>query len=146
MTVQEKLAEFARAITQERLAEAMGVSVFYLRQLLRGQYQVGERYIYNLAEVYPIDPEAFLDESADFTMPKRKRKHVRAECKPDKSKITKRCKACDYCDLHLLTCDYLLLTGHSRNCKPGNECDKYKPRGKRRRPKYMNYGGEDYDL
>ena len=80
MTVYDKLRLLGETVTQEKAAEAMGVSPYYFRQVLRDKYRVGRHYIENLASVYPIDVDDFLDETKDFTppvksaAPRRKRK------------------------------------------------------------------------
>ena len=41
MTVYDKLRLLGEAVTQEKAAEAMGVSPYYFRQVLRDKYRVG---------------------------------------------------------------------------------------------------------
>lgn len=38
-----------------------------------------------------------------------------------------KCRNCKYHGYSsgFITCDYLVITGHSRGCKPGENCEKY---------------------
>lgn len=44
----------------------------------------------------------------------------------------KRCKQCVYFSALTQTCDYILVTGHSRGCDAA-ECDKFEPNVKSRK-------------
>lgn len=43
-----------------------------------------------------------------------------------------KCRTCQYYSPYSLTCDYILITRHSRGCNWGDDCDKYQ-RGKKKR-------------
>ena len=149
MTVYDKLRLLGEAVTQEKAAEAMGVSPYYFRQVLRDKYRVGRHYIENLASVYPIDVDDFLDETKDFTPPQKKQPKKQRTAKRGKPQrtISDRCKGCDYYGgCYTETCDFFLLTGERRGCPPGDKCERYKPRTHRRTPKYTDYGGDIYDV
>ena len=147
MTVHEKLRAMSEVLTQEKVAEAMQISTGYLREILREHRTIGRRYIENLAAVYPISADEFLDESRDFVPPTKKRKKKKVAKSPV-HKVAKRCLHCDYYGgSHTRTCDYCILTGEHRGCPPGDQCTKYKPRTHRRRPMFLDFGGgENYDL
>ena len=150
MTVYDKLRLLGEAVTQEKAAEAMGVSPYYFRQVLRDKYRVGRHYIENLASVYPIDVDDFLDETKDFTPPAKKRrlkKKKKPKPAPKPQKMSKRCLKCFwYGGSCTHTCDYFLLTGQRRGPLMGDDCIRFTPKSSRRRPKYIDYGGEHIDL
>lgn len=58
---------------------------------------------------------------------------------------------CDTCIYRALKgkpwkCEYIEITGHNRNCEPGNLCTEYK-KGKRiKLPTKQLYYGDKYDL
>lgn len=150
MTVYDKLRLLGEAVTQEKAAEAMGVSPYYFRQVLRDKYRVGRHYIENLASVYPIDVDDFMDETKDFTPPAKKRRPKKKKPKPapKPQKMSKRCLSCNwYGGRYTHTCDYFLLTGQRRGCPAGDKCTRYKPRATTRRFWPMDLGEEvDYDI
>ena len=150
MTVYDKLRLLGEAVTQEKAAEAMGVSPFYFRQILRSHYSVGRHYIENLASVYMFDVDDFLDETKDFTPPQKKQPKKQRTAKRGKPQrtISDRCKGCDYYGgCYTETCDFFLLTGERRGCPPGDKCERYKPRTTTRRFWPMDLGEEvDYDI
>ena len=150
MTVHDKLRALGEAVTQEKAAEAMGVSPFYFRQILRSHFPVGRYYIENLAKVYPVDVDDFLDETRDFSPPQKKargKKRTAAKRGNPQRTISGRCKGCDYYGGHYTkTCDFFLLTGKRRGCPPGDKCSRYKPRTHRREPKFIDFGGDIYDV
>lgn len=152
MTVYDKLRLLGEAVTQEKAAEAMGVSPFYFRQILRSHYSVGRHYIENLASVYMFDVDEFLDETKDFEFhpPKRWKKAKKPSPKKEapKQKMSKRCLKCFwYGGSYTHTCDYFLLAGQRRGCPAGDKCTRYKPRATTRRFWPMDLGEEvDYDI
>lgn len=150
MTVYDKLRLLGEAVTQEKAAEAMGVSPYYFRQILRDKYRVGRHYIENLASVYPIDVDDFMDETKDFTPPAKKRRPKKKKPKPapKPQKMSKRCLSCNwYGGSYTHTCDYFLLAGQRRGCPAGDKCTRYKPRATTRRFWPMDLGEEvDYDI
>lgn len=150
MTVYDKLRLLGEAVTQEKAAEAMGVSPYYFRQILRDKYRVGRHYIENLASVYPIDVDDFMDETKDFTPPAKKRRPKKKKPKPapKPQKMSKRCLSCNwYGGSYTHTCDYFLLAGQRRGCPAGDKCTRYKPRTTSRRFWPMDLGEEvDYDI
>lgn len=151
MTVYDKLRLLGEAVTQEKAAEAMGVSLYYFRQILRDKYRVGRHYIENLASVYPIDVDDFMDETKDFTPPAKKRrpkKKKKPKPAPKPQKMSKRCLSCNwYGGRYTHTCDYFLLTGERRGPLMGDNCIRYKPRTTTRRFWPMDLGEEvDYDI
>lgn len=150
MTVYDKLRLLGEAVTQEKAAEAMGVSPFYFRQILRSHYSVGRHYIENLASVYPIDVDDFMDETKDFTPPAKKRrpkKKKKPKPAPKPQKMSKRCLSCNwYGGSYTHTCDYFLLTGERRGPLMGDDCIRFVEKTTQRRPQYYDFGGENLDL
>lgn len=149
MTVYDKLRLLGEAVTQEKAAEAMGVSPYYFRQILRDKYRVGRHYIENLASVYPIDVDDFMDETKDFTPPAKKRRPKKKKPKPapKPQKMSKRCLKCFwYGGSYTHTCDYFLLTGERRGPLMGDDCIRFVEKTTQRRPQYYDFGGENLDL
>ena len=150
MTVYDKLRLLGEAVTQEKAAEAMGVSPFYFRQILRSHYSVGRHYIENLASVYPIDVDDFMDETKDFTPPAKKRrpkKKKKPKPAPKPQKMSKRCLSCNWYGGHYThTCDYFLLTGERRGPLMGDDCIRFVEKTTQRRPQYYDFGGDNLDL
>ena len=150
MTIYDKLRVIGEAVTQEKAAEAMGVSPFYFRQILRSHYSVGRHYIENLASMYPIDVDDFMDETKDFTPPAKKRrpkKKKKPKPAPKPQKMSKRCLSCNwYGGRYTHTCDYFLLTGERRGPLMGDDCIRFVEKTTQRRPQYYDFGGENLDL
>ena len=151
MTVYDKLRVIGEAVTQEKAAEAMGVSPFYFRQILRSHYSVGRHYIENLASVYMFDVDNFLDETKDFEfhLPKRRKKAKKPTPKKEapKQKMSERCLKCFwYGGSYTRTCDYFLLTGERRGPLMGDDCIRFVEKTTQRRPQYYDFGGENLDL
>lgn len=64
MTVYDKLRLLGEAVTQEKAAEAMGVSPYYFRQVLRDKYRVGRH-------LSPISRPLRLRNTTPITPPRR---------------------------------------------------------------------------